>query len=112
MTELKFARESHARRDHMNAHGTSVGGLSRCDFRPHIFVQEEKFPPLPSVADYDEWLLMAKCKNARDPLPGCKLRRAVIMSRRHETFVDIGRAVGMSGAGISYWLKKLPEHLR
>lgn len=112
MSERKFAREVHARRDHVASHGSTIGSYARSDYRPYIPVAAEPSKPLPSEADYDEWLLMAKGKNARIPFPGCKLRRAVIMRRRYSDWAEIGRAIGYSGHTVKYWYEKLPEFMQ
>lgn len=67
----------------------------------------------PPVEEYERWLSerLSNDRRARPKITGAKLRRMVVMRRQGSEMAEIGRAVGLKGAGPRKWLAMLPPEL-
>ena len=67
--------------------------------------------PVPPVVEYDARLGL-QSKMMRKYWSGTQLRRIVVMLRRGETFVDIGRALGKQARSLPDIYNRPPEDLQ
>ena len=68
--------------------------------------------PILPVSEYDAWMKNGNRRvNGNDRRTGAKLRRIVIMRRQGSTWIECGRAVGVSGDSAMKWVEFLPFHL-